>query len=144
MALVDVEDRSEEMRYTKKQVELLKIGAPMMTWGIMLENYISALDEIERLQSENEWLPMDSAPKDGTFVLLLQDKEVYKAAWLQNYGVVCRRSDPFEWCIDSSYQDEQGYYSTVNPEKWRPLPQPPEETKRRMEGRRVRSEKDNE
>lgn len=113
------------MKYTKEIINAMRTASYLIEPPAS-EVIGGLLDEIERLQAENEWLPMDSAPKDGTFVLLLQDKEVYKAAWLQNYGVVCRRSDPFEWCIDSSYQDEQGYYSTVNPEKWRPLPQPPD------------------
>ena len=108
------------MKYTKEQVELLKIGAPMMTWGIMLENYISALDEIKRLQSENEWipvserLPLPAQKADGYYSDSSDLVHVYPAP--KNDRAVCYLHYLEKWSCSAE----------VNVTHWRPLPQPPE------------------
>jgi hypothetical protein len=63
-----------------------------------------------------EWLPIESAPKDGTHILIFEvpafegDEQMY---------VVGRWSD-FGWT--ESYADE---YAICSPTHWMPLPPPP-------------------
>jgi hypothetical protein len=91
---------------------------------VMIEQ--SELTRLRSVEKAQEWLPMETAPKDGTYILLLEKGEVNKARWEQNYAVVCYPDSPYEWCIFGTYGDEQGYFdSVINPEGWRPLPPPP-------------------
>lgn len=97
-----------------------------------LENLraLKGTDEIERLtkelEEEKKWRPMSTAPLDGTFILLLENGEIYKARWQKIYDSYTHEEDLWAWCIDESYQDEQGGYSMINhPSKWKPLPQLP-------------------
>jgi hypothetical protein len=52
---------------------------------------IVALDEFKELADRLLWRPMDTAPKDGTFILLccLEDRSRWLASWqgLRWYGV---------------------------------------------------------
>lgn len=106
------------MKYTKTHIELLKIGAPMMTWGIMLENYMSALEEIERLQSENAWIPVsERLPETNKRIELFGGFE-------QTTHIGYRRESADQWESENgSFWHGQNYGLITH---WRPLPQPPE------------------
>lgn len=69
------------------------------------------------------WQPIDTAPKDGTRVLLGAPQHVAGAKWLDmqrvEYGVVTQ---------DLSYWQIEGFDWPigVQPTHWMPLPNPPE------------------
>ena len=59
-------------------------------------------------ETDNNWQPIETAPKDGTFVILFDPKgaEVISSYWVDNgYWVNCKK-----------------------PTKWQPLPEPPNES----------------
>jgi len=66
---------------------------------------------------------MATAPKDGTFILVVdKDGDINKVSWESDYPIHTKK-----WCVYGSWQDEQGGYETIdNPIAWQPLPQPPE------------------
>lgn len=72
------------------------------------------------------WRTMDSAPKDGTDILLARPMSVWIAYWkdghdrIGEYGARCwvPRDAPSDWW---NYVDEPDY-----PTHWMPLPEPPE------------------
>lgn len=57
----------------------------------------------------NQWLPIETAPKDGTNVLVVEDGNVLVASYINGYG----------WDI---YPGQ-----LINPTHWQPLPQVPGE-----------------
>jgi hypothetical protein len=79
----------------------------------------------------SEWQPIETAPKDGTRILVIDEyKDQYVVKWMVDYEVVfptdpCEAEAMKEWCIPESYQDEQGGYFTIDPVAWMPLPEPP-------------------
>lgn len=67
-----------------------------------------------------EWQPIETAPKDGTDVLLwtaVQGTGIYIAVT----GYFCEVDDA--WCATVA----AGYSSFINPTNWMPLPAPPGE-----------------
>lgn len=60
------------------------------------------------------WSPMDTAPKDGTEVIVYDAGAVFVAHW--------RDSD--EWNVDGWY-DHGGCFLSPSPTHWMPLPDPP-------------------
>lgn len=73
-------------------------------------------DEINRLRAAMKWQPIETAPLDGTPVLVVDDQGrgcccVYIATYSSLSG----------WTLDTSPQEE-GY-----PTHWMPLPELPEE-----------------
>lgn len=82
----------------------------------------------------NKYNPMETAPKDGTEILVW-NYETYlisepfgkwmKVAWLHNKE--SGKYSRYEWAVPESWQDEQGGYETANsPICWTSLPEPPE------------------
>ncbi len=70
-----------------------------------------AIDEIESLRAQLEWQPIETAPKDGTPLLIaFRNKEVAIAPW--------SKSGPME----VTPQLDLGWTAT----HWMPLPEPPE------------------
>jgi len=69
-----------------------------------------------------EWLPIESAPKDGARILVCGGdcEEVRLVAWLQDGNI--GRKKFFAWCSPDSWQDEQGGFSTYQPILWMPAP----------------------
>lgn len=67
-----------------------------------------------------DWLPIESAPKDGSFILLFSSGDgVNMARW----GVPEPFGDEKAWTTPS---EGPGYSSEIeNPTHWMPLPNPP-------------------
>ena len=89
--------------------------------GKSAERELALLAEIDRLKAKlakTEWQPIETAPMDGTRVLVTAGFMVVDAYF--------RRGD---WWL---YECGDDWYSvTINPTNWMPLPEPPttEETK---------------
>lgn len=76
------------------------------------------LDALKELGVEvPQWMPIDSAPKDGTPVL------VVKAPYLP---CVCEWADTYGW-IEPDEEIEWGKESNYKPTHWMPLPTKPKE-----------------
>lgn len=87
------------------------------------------------------WLPIASAPKDGTRILVFDPEgdgdsaNIVLVAWLND--AERHRKARFMWCVPDSWQDEQGgYYVVGRPTHWQPLPPSPDHTPSVEEGLR--------
>ncbi len=71
----------------------------------------------------NEWFDMESAPKDGTRILV--DDAVEGIMWVNWEQERYPGYKPeYKWCVPGSNQDEQGgSYTSDQPLCWRPLPE---------------------
>lgn len=68
------------------------------------------------------WNLMDSAPKDGTRIIVSDGQNCYVVAWL-DCRTNQRQRKRMNWAIPESWQDEQGGYFTVDaPVSWMPCP----------------------
>lgn len=81
-----------------------------------------SVSEIEHLRTENarlrealEWRPIETAPRDGTSMLLYPSVYLGLPCGIGHY--VTRRES---W--------QEGPYTEVRPTHWRPLPEPPSDT----------------
>lgn len=70
-----------------------------------------------------QWEPIESAPKDGTRIL------VYCKEWRQTYAVLWKKTlkfggeeGPEDWCLDY-----QGAIGITAPTHWMPIIEPPKE-----------------
>lgn len=76
----------------------------------------------------NEWQPIETAPKDGTEILVYEpaigqygEEGIYIVSWSREYP-----RNPKCWCVILSGQDEQGGCATADyATHWMPLPEPP-------------------
>jgi hypothetical protein len=93
-----------------------------MTWGDHNETYIAALrEEIDDLQQQlaeaherQGWQPIETAPKDGTRLLLFS-----RRPWDRPHvGYYC--GPPHGWVTDHGWCGPK-------PTHWQPLPEPPKE-----------------
>lgn len=88
---------------------------------------LASLDALSQQPADDGWHGMDSAPKDGTEILVADAAGVHKVAWLDD-SVGRRRGQHriFAWCVPGSWQDEQGGHYTIDePTHWQPLPAAP-------------------
>lgn len=74
-----------------------------------------------------EWQPMETAPMDGTVVILY--RSVYNSVgtghFIEKHNLWCMESDnPWEVTHMSIYDDNYLKYG-ARPDLWQPLPQPP-------------------
>jgi hypothetical protein len=83
---------------------------------------------------DSKWQPIETAPKDGTLVLLYYPKwRVFGAAPFQVEGGYCLAfwSDP---CVGDTLPEDSGWYASdidgnmlsPQPQLWTPIPEPPE------------------
>ena len=105
---------------------------------LQLQNQYNVLTDLRQefaeLEKQNEWQPIETAPKDGTEILIYDsaDKKIYRSRW---YDV----EDVSEWDCDDCDLDA-GFYelnkcfnnyddyfmALVAPTRWVPLPKAPE------------------
>lgn len=86
------------------------------------------------MSENNGWLPIETAPKDGTAVLLFEPAEDRYLNEGLEYGpkvgqLLCMGVGT--WCQTDSGEDYWGDYHDLNvlmsePTHWHPLPPPPE------------------
>lgn len=73
-----------------------------------------------------EWLPIESAPKDGARVLLSNGHGAWMAEYRPIYGSGYRPANPwFSVMLNHDHLPEAGRYG--QPTHWMPLPEPPKE-----------------
>ena len=78
---------------------------------------LTAVECIKKLKAENEWQPIETAPKDGTVFLgykLGQFRECYKV----------QRDDCDMWCFGGT-SGADDLFPNIKPTHWMPLPKPP-------------------
>jgi len=86
---------------------------------------LTAVECIKKLKAENEWQPIETAPKDGTVFLgykLGQFRECYKVP----------RDDCDMWCFGGT-SGADDLFPNIKPTHWMPLPKPPAMAKMRKE-----------
>jgi len=66
------------------------------------------------------WQPIETAPKDGTCILIFDGKEVHEANWGRSW-----LESVDNWAAPFSDQDEQGGRYEFTPTHWMPMPGPP-------------------
>lgn len=111
---------------------MMAVGKPQPALGedllaVIEQAAFSALQRyhraaLARLESDQQWRPMEEAPKDGSSVIIAH--KVVKGRWIvcESYHDGSRRKEP--WLrINTSRSDE--WFDTFAPTKWRPLPEPP-------------------
>lgn len=74
---------------------------------------------------ESPWRPIESAPKDGTYILVCDKYDRHVARWTKSY---CCAKEPDAWCIGYTL-DEYNSLQTVEPTHWMPLQDFPESIK---------------
>lgn len=96
--------------------------------------------QLEAAMSQNKWLPIESAPKDGYVLLFcpLPPISNSRAAEMEECRIIvgCYRGralDANGWFISDIVEYEHGYYpgefdweaAVLHPTHWMPLPEPP-------------------
>lgn len=71
---------------------------------------------------EGSWQPIETAPKDGTAVLVVNDKALDPEALVAHWNG--------EWRVDTTYawanaEDPWGHFGTIDATHWMPLPPAP-------------------
>ena len=78
---------------------------------------LTTVECIKKLKAENEWRPIETAPKDGTVFLGYkrgQFRECYKVP----------RDDCDMWCFGGT-SGADDLFPNIKPTHWMPLPKPP-------------------
>jgi hypothetical protein len=80
---------------------------------IQVANQLDRIEaKIEELESKKQWQPIETAPKDESVLLLLENPRNIIEAYMTETGWVdC-------WC---------SYVAPYKPTHWMPLPEPPKE-----------------
>lgn len=69
------------------------------------------------------WQPIETAPKDGTLILILHHGQVYAGVW----GKGVKVEDGYSWGVIDKWGDYNAMMDTA-PTHWMPLPETPEQT----------------
>ncbi len=89
-------------------------GEPPCSLNERIQDAVDTLDEtFIALKAASEWQDIETAPRDGTFVLALEDDDIYKARW-QSEGYWSA------WC-------GQPVVHSPGPTHWQPLPSKPQQ-----------------
>ena len=83
------------------------------------------LDALEKMQ----WQPIETAPRDGTRVLLVTKYKLVCEAFYSTPEKHIKGGSPpqYGWC--TSYNEDDPFYNSYeeNPTHWMPLPTPPQD-----------------
>lgn len=112
------------MNNKQKALESDTAAHLMNLWTIYAERGGTPIEELEILEaaykalSQDQWLPISSAPRDGTEIIL---SSFVKTDFLLNDMGICYWRDDevmqgWTWGCERAFQ---------NPTHWQPLPQPP-------------------
>lgn len=105
------------------------IGGDGLTHWSVRDEYVSrakqALSELDKI---NEWQDINTAPKDGTPVLLYGDwrKYYYKDGELVSVDTI--EGATVNGCWNDETGSWRGIFGFIEPTHWMPLPQPPKES----------------
>ncbi len=72
-----------------------------------------------------QWMPIETAPKDGTRVLLATANEVTSGWWMPFGYEFGRNADPGGWTDGGVADWGMQHSSELFPSHWMPLPEPP-------------------
>ncbi len=82
----------------------------------------SSARHAERAWFKTQWKDMDSAPKDGTEILIKDEEGNCICSWGDSQtGTGSKES--MRWCIVNDWDEEIGYNSPKNPIGWMHLPE---------------------
>lgn len=103
------------------------VGVYVMHWGKESEPTVAFREAtVEEVQAEankvSGWRSMDTAPRDGTTILVCGEKYVTMAAWEYSYDNH-KLGDTMDWVDLTTYSDEYGYFQSIIPFAWMPLPE---------------------
>jgi hypothetical protein len=68
------------------------------------------------MSEQNEWQPIETAPKDGTLILVIRKGYNPATAWFEE------RTQRFEHCEECSFSNPSHEWKLTH---WMPLPEPP-------------------
>ena len=90
------------------------------------------------------WQPIETAPRDGTVILLAKEEQVVAGWWSDAKETQCSTGTPYPWCFMDDHTDfdedasveagagliqPNGWQDNSNgPTHWQPLPAPPATT----------------
>ena len=100
-------------------------------WGVGVSQMARAIEQAVMAKRVPQWLPIETAPKDGTEILLSNGETVAQGNWLHAEPYIREYRD-----IDGRYVDQDefdGYDGWIDqtggmqpdPTHWMPLPPPP-------------------
>lgn len=70
-----------------------------------------------------KWQPIESAPKDGTVLILYSSQGMEMGSWKKDENY---RDQPAKWFSEEGDDWSTGYYyCPMDPTHWMPLPAPP-------------------
>lgn len=95
--------------------------------SVKMEDPMVALIAAAMVAQAPRWLPMETAPKDGTTILAHDGTTTYPVFWQRDPLLVHAEWGHHQWCLPGSVDLEEGRYEPMaaNPLGWQPLPKPP-------------------
>lgn len=114
-------------------------GAKIANWQYGYNLCVAGIDEatdaiMAKLETSTNWQPIETAPKDGTPILVIEPETTNDITGSVEPGIMLVEFREYElyaskwtgWCVPGSWQDEQGGYCEANrPTHWMLLPETP-------------------
>lgn len=69
-----------------------------------------------------EWQPIETAPKDGTPVIITRHDETW--GWVLGWGEYFQQGKIVGW-VSRGFREPPGELGLAHPTHWMPLPEPP-------------------
>lgn len=112
------------------KADMIRMGE-RIAWGSETKLMYQAADALEALQRQSAWQPIETAPKDGTRILVYGTYQWENYYERQEEGIICA-----EWYKITGANDNGSwnaistnpYCDFVQPTHWMPLPTPPEKS----------------